>query len=804
MNHNSVRQPIDRLILYGLTGFSGLLAEQGFEKYISLLVGATASASAVVIFAYFLGFAVGSAVASECMKRGWIRRPFRLYGLLELLIGASCIAFTFVFHPLVARLAPFQAYYSSPLLKFAVRFVFGSILVLPTAALMGASFPLIAHALDRQDATGGKRWTEAYAVNLVGATLAALLGAYAILPAIGIRGSFWLCFAVGAGVFVATLALGEEFTVPAGQEALPAEERASPGRDAWVLLAGAFASGLAFFALEVIWTHLISVALGSSIYAFADMLAMVLIGLLIGAFRVRRSLERNRTVAFSRLLQFSALVLIFQFRCWDMTQALFIVPLPDVLRNFYGVEMYKLLMAAFLIVPSAALLGTIYPQLLASPVLKKPGHSHLVGYVNSFNSVGCLLGALAGIFLLLPVLGSELSLKLIVILLLAVSFLFLWREHPTRRVFIRSLIGAALVLGYTVAWKWDRRILTSGLNVYFGRSASAAGSGPGIEQSSKMIFFHEAAQGGITTVVETSFKDGPKTQVARTLYSNGKFQGDDFDEGEAQIGFTVIPSLFVGGFDRALLIGLGTGHGALALRQIGYRQIDIAEFSPGIVHAAAEFFPHLNGNALSEPSVKLHLEDGRNLLLTGRGDSYDLITIEITSIWFAGSTNLYSEEFYKLAKSRLKPGGALQQWVQLHHISPMEVASALASARAAFPYVSLWQYGGQGMIVASVQPQLQREERAKFLAEVVERLVKSSGDPQKTLDRMAHAQLLNCQAVDGMLAKLRPIINTDHNRWIEFATPRYNSSSYDWATHNVAFLKSFEPKHEARLPSGRP
>jgi MFS family permease len=80
--------------LYGLTGFAGLLAEQGFEKYIALLVGATAAASAVVIFAYFLGFALGSLVAGRLVERGRVRQPLRAYGWIELAVGVSCVLFS--------------------------------------------------------------------------------------------------------------------------------------------------------------------------------------------------------------------------------------------------------------------------------------------------------------------------------------------------------------------------------------------------------------------------------------------------------------------------------------------------------------------------------------------------------------------------------------------------------------------------------------------------------------------------------------------------------------------------------------
>src|SRR2546426_1961725 len=137
--------------LYALSGFAGLLAEQGFEKYVTLLTGATVSGAAVVIFSYFLGFAAGSGLAGALLERGAIRRPLRAYGTLELLVGVSCIGFAFGFHRTLEVLAPLQRQLVHPVAKFLARFVFGSILILPTATLMGASFPLIAHVVDRDD-----------------------------------------------------------------------------------------------------------------------------------------------------------------------------------------------------------------------------------------------------------------------------------------------------------------------------------------------------------------------------------------------------------------------------------------------------------------------------------------------------------------------------------------------------------------------------------------------------------------------------------------------------------------------------
>ncbi len=480
---------------------------------------------------------------------------------------------------------------------------------------MGASFPLISQVVDREDSSGGSNWALAYGMNLAGAVLACLLGAYWLIPAIGLRGSFWLCAVIGIFVWIASRTDSQEAAPVRADAETQAGPRALDGATKVMLLA-AFVSGLIFFALEILWTHLIATTLGASVYAFSSMLIMVLTGLFIGAMRVRAALARGKPASFSRMFQLSALLLICQLRCWDWIQGLFLVPLPAFLRNFWGVEVFKLGMAAILIVPSAAMLGTIFPFLLGSPVLKRPGKSYLVAYLNTANSVGCLAGALGGIFFLIPHLGSELSLKAMTTALLVLSFLFLWNEKASRKVLIRAVVGTALVLGYTITWKWNPVLMTSGLNVYFGRAAekNAPEEPKPLESSVQVVYFDEQAQGGFTTVVEKTDKFPDHTETGRMLLSNGKFQGDDVitAQGFAQAGFAVIPSLFAKRLDRSLLVGMGTGQSANTLVRLGYQRVDLAEFSPGIVGAARKMFPtRVNEGMLEDPRVHLYLEDGR-------------------------------------------------------------------------------------------------------------------------------------------------------------------------------------------------
>ncbi len=496
-----------------------------------------------------------------------------------------------------------------------MRFVFGALLILPTAALMGASFPLIAQAVDRRNQSAGHSWLRAYSSNLIGAIAAALAGAYLILPSIGIRGAFWLCFTICCFVFAVCAVrepLEDDF-IPAPADRGFSQIAAPLDRDAWILLIAAFGSGFIFFALEVLWTHLISAAIGCSVYAFSAMLTMVLAGLLIAAFRVDRIARKTTPISYSLIFQFSALMLVIQLRMWDWGQAIFLVKLPHWLSNFGGAEAVKLTLAAVLIVPSAAMLGSIYPCLLRSRVLERPGLSYLVGYLNTWNSLGCLAGAISGVFVLIPLFGSEWLLKLIVIAALIVGLAFAWRENPSPKILIRTAAGIGVVFVYVFLIHWDHRLIASGLNIFFGQDQAAQGPvqtpAPETHTIQKQLFFHEDVQGGMTAVMELStVETGTRDLV---LLTNGKFEGtDNFEaQGRAQVGFAAIPSLYTRALDRALLIGLGTGHSALALARLGYREVEIAEYAPGIIAASRKYFSPLTEGVLNFPNVTLRVED---------------------------------------------------------------------------------------------------------------------------------------------------------------------------------------------------
>jgi spermidine synthase len=298
----------------------------------------------------------------------------------------------------------------------------------------------------------------------------------------------------------------------------------------------------------------------------------------------------------------------------------------------------------------------------------------------------------------------------------------------------------------------------------------------------------EDIHGGVTTVVRTGDITG--------LYTNGKFQGNNSYEMEAQRAFAHIPCVLAARHEKAFAIGLGTGTTVGTLAAYPFDRIDVAEISPAITFAAGTYFADVNGGVLGDPRVRLLHEDGRNALLVST-DRYDLIGIEITSIWFAGAANLYSREFYEIARSRLAPGGVLQQWIQMHHIRRRDLASVLATVRSAFAHVVLYAHGNQGILVAAEHPPVFSLSRAKDLDRrpAVKRLLGEDA----SLAGLASDVLMAGDAVDRFIddsateeqVARGDLLSTDDNLYLEYATPKNNVSGMPSIDQTIGMLARY-------------
>jgi spermidine synthase len=760
------------LWLFVASGAAGLVDQVCFSKYLSYVVGATAYAVSAVLAAFMTGLALGAYAGGKVSLR--VARPMALYGVLELVVAVAVAVAPREFDLLasvyagLARRAP-DSLAALSALRWLVALV---IVIVPTTA-MGATLPILTRAL--RDGAGAKsrerQLGALYAANTCGGAAGAVLAAYLVLPVLGLRGTVWAAAALSAAIGVAALWLGRNVG-PAPDEAdagahrvdAPAPSREPSDFETWVLVVIAFASGCLAFAAEVIFTHLLALLIGNSAYAFGLILAVFLCCLFAGAAWAAGFAKRRGDTALAAGLLVTAAALCGTLPLWDELPRLF-AALGSSVTSFGGREAVRALAAFAILCLPATMMGLTFPLLLQR-VARTSAPSRWVGRLTAVNTVGAVVGALGTGYGLLPWLGSQRSLEAVVVLfaLASAAAALLTGPDARRRLFV---LAAGVSLLTPLEHRWNLARLTGGSNVYFEKWS----------EPEAIPFLREDVHGGVTSV--------SRSRGVLTLLTNGKFQGNTGWEMSAQRFFAHYPSLFVSHFERALVIGLGTGTTLGTLAAYPWKKLDVVEISPSIVEAARRYFQAGNLGAIDDPRVTIHHGDGRNYALVDDGH-YDLIGMELSSIWFAGASNLYSREFYRLIRARLAPGGIFQQWVQLHHVYRRDFATVIGTLRSEFPHVALFYGGGQGILVASEEPfqaSLARLEALEARPELGRVL------PDRRHLRELRGDILAFDAgLDAFLddsAKLASLdrsalVSTDQSLYLEYATPRGNV--LPWAT----------------------
>ena len=322
-------------------------------------------------------------------------------------------------------------------------------------------------------------------------------------------------------------------------------------------------------------THLLALLIGNSAYAFGLMLAVFLVCLAIGAARAPAFAEKHGSAALARGLLGAALALAITLPLRAELPRLFTFAGAHV-SSWAGREVCRALAALGILALPTLWMGSTFPLLLQR-VAGRPDVAARVGRLTVANTVGTIAGSIVTGYLVLPALGSQGSLRAIAVAFAIAAI----AASPRRdgRAIAWSGLAALIALGLP---RWDMARLTSGANVYF-----TTGPPP---DAIEMV--REDVHGGVTTVARRG--------AITTMYTNGKFQGDDGPEMPAQRRFAHFPSLFVSRFDRALVIGLGTGTTLGTIASYPWAHIDVAEISPSIVLAARTFFAPQGLGALDD------------------------------------------------------------------------------------------------------------------------------------------------------------------------------------------------------------
>lgn len=765
--------------LFLVSGATGLLYEVAFLKILATIFGATAYAISTVLSAFMAGLALGAFVGGRLASR--VQRPLAAYGVAELFVGFVCAATPSLFSVLSAAYVSLAVQFPSSLLAVtALRAGLTFLVILLPTTCMGATLPLLARHLAGEHETRG-RLPVLYSINTLGGAVGSMSAAYFVLPALGVSGTMRAAALVNVVIGVIALLAGRAAQARSPEEARKEDAPSEPLPKIFLLFA--FGSGLLVFAAEVVETHLLTLLIGNSAYAFGLMLATFLVCLAVGASRAPAFARRFGDQALAIGLAASSLTLVATLPIWDKLPHLFAFAGKHVF-SWSGREACRAIAAFVVLAIPTLCMGTTFSLLLAR-IEGKPGVARNVGTLTVANTLGTIVGSTATGYFVLPLLGSQRTLTLVAVLFALLAVVGASRTVRAGKVAVGVALATCVLAA--VLPRWNLAQLTNGANVYFTH-------GPPPDE---IPFVREDVHGGVTTVARRG--------SLLTLYTNGKFQGDDGGEMRAQQRFAHYPAIFAPRYERALVIGLGTGVTLGAVATYPFTEIDVAEISPAIVEAARLYYAEPARHSLDDPRVKLSVNDGRNELLLGR-KSYDLITIELSSIWFAGASAIYSQDFYHLARERLTEGGVLQQWVQLHHLRPRELASIIKTLRSVFTHVALFEGGSQGILVASQAELL--VSRGKLAG------LEQRAGIRETLDHPHLADLLDELIVDDadidryvadVEAEVGPVpISTDDNLFLEYATPKGNVLEYHSSlAETLARLRRYktgDPKERHLLP----
>lgn len=756
------------LITVFAVNFLSLVYQVIWTRKIMVIFGTTALSISTILTVFLAGIALGAYLGSIWIKKARYKRRF--LGILLILLGVYCLLATFVLgyirEPFIYLAGTVESQLAANLIKLLLSFV---VLIVPTT-IIGSTFPMITY-LYSDFKKFGKDVASIYFLDTLGAAAGALVCGFFLVPAIGLRESSIIGAVVYAliGIMVYSTEKGAAAveTAAGTSPAPPGGGKAALDSIRVIVLVSLFLSGFAALTLEVAWSRYFHLLFGTSIYAFSLVLAAFLLGLSVGSVVVQKFLDRFKRplVVFAYIEILIAVFSLLTIQTHERIENLYFKYFYG-LDSFYGFQTLLFLAAFLLMLVPTSLMGANFPLAVKIFGRNRETRGDDAGLTFSVNTGGGIVGAFLAGFVIIPILGLENTglLASAIYFLLGVVFLLAAGARIVHYAFAGALAALIAVVGYF------GKEPSLNYSVYY-EGIRHASLNEFIETKKRVeVLYSRHGNYGLVSV-----NRDPATKNI-FLLNNGKTDASihNVDMG-TQLLLGHIPLFLHGSPENVLNIGLGGGFtvGALTTHP-DVKSIDTVDIDPLVFEATEKFFTPYNNNALADPRVKKHVQDGRHFLETTR-KKYDVIISEPPNIWVSGVSQLFTREFYRTVDEHLATGGILTQWSPAYELDQNDLKLILSTIRERFEYVAFWTNGIDYIIVAS-----HRRPVADMSYIVGLMAVPSvSGDIERIMQGVNAgmvANFLNNPRVgfDGMeeFLKGHTLINTDNLPHLEFKTAR--------------------------------
>ncbi len=653
-------------VFFFVSGFCSILYELVWLRLSMAEFGVTSALVSIVLSTFMAGLGLGSWISGRLLRKygeGNRASALRFYALTELLIGVS------------ALLVPHQLAFGRRLLQhldvsssFAYYLASAAWLALtlvPWCAFMGATIPIGMQAIRQYFSQESPRaFSYLYLANVLGAVAGATIPLL-LIEAYGFRGTLRVGAILNGLLALSAMLMG--LRRPVVQEAVAqnvlahnktgssispvvALDESSAGSTKLLVLL--LMTGLTSMGMEVVWIREFTPYLSTVVYAFASILGLYLFSTFVGS-RIYRHWSRRHTQE--------------DMSVWILLGLFALFPLVTANPKFHLSNLVRL---AFGIAPFSAVLGFVTPMLVDR---WSGGDPDRAGRAYAVNVAGCILGPLLAGFVLLPLLSERWVLFVLALPWLAMGLNPGWSSEvrAQRRIGWRRklaiVVGLLTILVILTSKDYESRFAQR--EVLRDHTATIIAAGQGME---RRLFVNGI---GITALA-------PVTKMMAHL-----------------------PLAFLDHQPRNALVvcfGMGTSYRSLLSWNIPATAVELVPSVPRLFwyfHADA---PEL----LRSPRSHVVIDDGRRYL-ERTVEQYDVITIDPPPpVEAAGSSLLYSKEFYATVKQRLRPDGILQQW--LPRGDAVDRAAVARALQESFPYVRAFYVNPETRwgthFLASMQP----------------------------------------------------------------------------------------------------
>ena len=667
------------MLIYFCSGMCSLIDEVVWVRLLKLTLGNTVYASSIVVSVFMGGLALGALIMARYADR--VRRPLLLYAGLEVCAAISALSL-----PLALRFADvvyrwfYVNHHPSPTGLLLVQIIVSAGLLLVPTMVMGSTLPLLGRYVTSLQGRTGRLVGRLYAVNTFGAALGCFLAGFVLIRMVGVMGTLYIAAGINLLVAFGGWVLSRAYDI-AGEPRVEADAGEQPGvgiegAGKWrlyILMLAFFVSGLISIGYELIWMRSIVFLLGGYTYVFSAVLTVYLLGNVVGAWigsRLSKRLKHPEMwfgVSLSCLGIFGILYIPWlSLWAWNA--------LPRFMSLFGGLTknpvfngmVLPLFHSTFLFLLVAVTMGIGFPLALQAWSNYRHKVGQTTGTVYGVNTIGAVLGGVLTGFVLIPLMGVQLSVTVL-------GLFGLW-------------LGGIMIQLYAV------RIRIIGRVVYLGIAVAVTIAALGIPSDlfrDRFVWYLDtkllAVKEGVTTTV--SVHEGAGGDL--TLITSGNPVAGDF----LRVPQKVLGHLGVflnKTAKQVLSVGFGSGETAACMSLHNLERIDSVEISPELVEISKKFFQRFNSGVNFDEKVNMFYMDAKNYMhLTDR--RYDLIINDcIDPKAVADNASLFTKEYFQSALEHLNPGGMFGTYFPFATLPISCIDSILGTFMEVFPYVTVW------------------------------------------------------------------------------------------------------------------